>query len=164
MPYLAAMTISFSYDKKQVIQALRYHFLMRPEIRILLILVNVFAITSAILLFVKIIQPFSFLIFSLLWFVLMLVVWRILPQSIYKRSHTFQDHFGMDIEEEGVVLRTERGQKSWDWKSFSKFVESPYFFHLYFDPRSFFLVPTDAFRDAEEKLEARKLIKSRIHH
>ena len=53
------MTISFSYDKKQVIQALRYHFLTRPEIRILLILVNVFAIGSAVLLYFKIIQPIS---------------------------------------------------------------------------------------------------------
>lgn len=161
--YLAAMTISFSYNKKQVLQALRYHFLMRPEIRILLILVNVFAISSAVLLYFHIIQPLSFLIFSLLWFILMLVVWRILPSSIYKRSHTFQDHFGMDLEEDGVVLRTNRGEKSWEWKSFSKFVESPYFFHLYFDPRSFFLVPTDAFRDAEEKQAARNLIKSQIH-
>ncbi|MEO8583761.1 MAG: YcxB family protein [Flavitalea sp.] len=157
------MTISFSYNKKQVIQALRYHFLLRPEIRILLILVNVFAITSAILLYFRMIQPLSFLIFSLLWFALMLVVWRILPQSIYKRSHTFLDHFGMDFEDNGVVLRTDRGQKSWDWTSFSKFVESPYFFHLYFDSRSFFLVPTDAFHDDAEKQEARKLIKSRIN-
>src|SRR5688500_7783302 len=107
------MTISFSYDKKQVIQALRYHFLTRPEIRILLIFVNVFAIGSAILLYFNVIQPLSFLMFSLLWFILMLVVWRIMPMSIYKRSHTFQDQFSMDFEEDHVVLRTQRGEKSW---------------------------------------------------
>jgi hypothetical protein len=156
------MTISFSYDKKKVIQALRYHFLTRPEIRILLILVNVFAIASAILLYFKIIQPLSFLMFSILWFMLMLAVWRLLPQSIYKRSHTFRDHFSMDFDEEHVVLRTELGQKAWPWAVFSKFVESPYFFHLYFDSRSFFLVPTDAFKDNEEKQAARRLLKSKI--
>ena len=157
-----SMTISFSYDKKQVIQALRYHFLSRPEIRILLILVFVFAIGSAILLYFRIIQPVSFLMFSVLWFMLMLVIWRILPQSIYKRSRTFQDHFSMDIDDQHVILRTDRGQKSWPWDVFSKFVESPYFFHLYFDARSFFLVPTNAFRDIEEKQEARHLIRSKI--
>ena len=162
MTYLAAMTISFSYNKKQVIQALRYHFLMRPEIRVLLIVVNVFAILSAVLLYFRIIQPLSFLVFSILWFVLMLVIWRILPFSIYKRSKTFLDHFTMEFEDNAVVLRTDRGEKSWDWSIFSKFVESPYFFHLYFDPRSFFLVPTDAFHDLEEKQAARQLIKSRI--
>jgi hypothetical protein len=31
------MRISFGYDKKQVIHALRYHFITRPEIKILLI-------------------------------------------------------------------------------------------------------------------------------
>lgn len=156
------MTISFSYDKKQVLQALRYHFLNRIEIRILLILVNVFAIGTAVLLYFRVIQPFSFLIFSIMWFVLMLVVWRILPQSIYRRSHTFKDHFSMDFNEENVTLITENGQKAWPWNVFSKFIESPYFFHLYFDARSFFLVPTDAFRDIEEKQEARRLLKSKI--
>jgi hypothetical protein len=156
------MTISFTYDKKQVIQALRYHFLTRPEIRILLILVNVFAIGSAILLYFKVIQPVSFLLFSIMWFVLMLVVWRILPQSIYRRSHTFQDKFSMDINEKEVVLTTVRGQKAWPWPVFSKFIESPYFFHLYFDPRSFFLVPTDAFNNIEERQEARRLLREKI--
>jgi hypothetical protein len=157
------MTVSFSYDKKKVIQALRYHFLTRPEIRILLILINVFAIGSAILLYFRMIQPLSFLIFSLLWFALMLVVWRILPSTIYKRSQTFQDSFSMDFEEQYVALRTHRGEKRWPWDAFSKFVESPYFFHLYFDPRSFFLVPTDAFDNPEERQAARDLLKSRIN-
>jgi len=156
------MTIDFSYNKKQVIQALRYHFLMRPEIRILLILVNVFAIGSAILLYFKIIQPLSFLIFSVLWFFLMLVIWRILPQSIYKRSQTFKDRFEMDFEEDQVVLRTTRGEKAWPWEAFSKFVETPFFFHLYFDARSFFLVPIDAFQDLDERQYVRGLLKTKI--
>ena len=157
-----SMTISFSYDKKQVLQALRYHFLARPEIKVLLIMVNVFAILSAVLFYFRYIQPISFLMFSVLWFLLMLVVWRILPRSIYKRSHTFQDHFSMDFLDEYVVLRTNNGEKAWPWSVFSKFIESPYFFHLYFDARSFFLVPTDAFKDIQERQEARKLLRAKI--
>ncbi len=156
------MTISFSYNKKQVIQALRYHFLTRPEIRILLILINVFAIGTAVLLYFNIIQPLSFLIFSILWLILMLVVWRILPTSIYKKSRTFQDHFMMDITDNYILLRTERGNKEWKWDEFTKFVESPFFFHLYFDSRSFFLIPTDAFESIEDRQEARQIIKSKI--
>jgi len=156
------MTIQFGYDKKQVIQALRYHFLMRPEIKVLLILINVFAITSAVLFALKKIQPLSFLIFSFLWFMLMLVIWRILPSSIYRKSLTFQDHFIMHFENENVVLETARGSKGWPWKLFSHFVESPYFFHLYFDPRSFFLVPKDSFKDITDLQEVRKLLREKI--
>ncbi len=58
------MRVSFKYDKKQVIQALRYHFLTRPEIKILLICINLFAIASAILYAFKKIQALSFLMFS----------------------------------------------------------------------------------------------------
>lgn len=156
------MTVQFGYDKKQVIQALRYHFLMRPEIKILLVLINVFAITSAILFALKKIQPISFLIFSFLWFLLMLVIWRILPGSIYRRSLTFQDHFIMHFEEENVVLETAKGSKGWAWTKFSYFVESPYFFHLYIDARSFFLVPKDSFESITDLQDARELLRKKI--
>jgi hypothetical protein len=156
------MTVHFGYDKKQVIQALRYHFLMRPEIKVLLILINLFAIASAILFAFNKIQALSFLLFSILWFMLMLVIWRILPGSIYRKSQTFKDHFTMHFEEEAVVLETMKGAKGWYWKDFSNFVESPYFFHLYFDSRSFFLVPKDAFKDITAQQSVRKLLREKI--
>lgn len=156
------MTVQFGYDKKQVIQALRYHFLMRPEIKILLILINVFTITSAVLFAFKKIQALSFLIFSFLWFFLMLTIWKILPGSIYRKSVTFQDHFIMHFEEENVVLETAKGAKGWAWKQFSHFVESPYFFHLYFDPRSFFLVPKDSFKSITDLQTAQDLLRKNI--
>lgn len=156
------MTVHFSYDKKQVIQALRYHFLMRPEIKILLVLINVFAITSAILFAMKKIQALPFLIFSLLWFMLMLIIWRILPGSIYRKSATFQDSFSMHFDKESVVIETTKGANGWEWKQFSHFVESPYFFHLYFDARSFFLVPKDAFKNITDLQETRQLLREKI--
>ena len=156
------MTIEISYNKKQVLDGLRSHFFGRPEIRILFILVNVFAITSAILYYFKIIQPISFLVFSLLWFALWFAVRRFLPMSIYRRSQTFRDTFMMKLEEQGVILETNRGQQLWYWSDFSNFKETVYFFHLYFDPRSFFLVPKDSFKDITEIQQARELLRKNI--
>ncbi len=156
------MTIHFGYEKKQVLQGLRYHFLTRREIKLLLIFINVFAIASAILFYMDMIQAISFLIFSILWFVLMLVIWRILPASIYRSSATFKDEFIMHFENQGVRLETERGTQDWLWGKFSHFVETPYFFHLYFDSRSFFLVPKDAFRDIAALHETRALLRQKI--
>jgi len=156
------MTIQFGYDKKQVLDGLRSHFFGRPEIRILFIVINVFAILSAVLYYFKYIQALSFLIFSLLWFVLWITVRRILPLSIYRKSHTFKDRFTMSFEEQGVILKTDRGEKLWDWKTFSGFKETLYFFHLYFDPRSFFMVPKDSFKDITEIQEARQMLREKI--
>ncbi|MEY2916385.1 MAG: hypothetical protein RIS73_99, partial [Bacteroidota bacterium] len=44
---------------------------------------------------------------------------------------------------------------------FSTWMESPYFFHLYFNSRSFFIVPKDAFED-DEVHEARKILREKI--
>lgn len=156
------MTVQFGYDKKQVLQGLRYHFLNRREIKILLILVNVFAIVSAGLFWFKLLQPIAFLIFSLLWFILMLIIWRILPASIYRRSATFKDKFIMHLDSDQVVLETERGNQAWPWTRFSSFIESPYFFHLYFNPRTFFLLPKESFGNITDLQEIRNLLREKI--
>ena len=87
------MQFPFIYDKKKVIQALRIHFTAQKEIKILLIVVNVFAIISAILFYTHKIQPQPFLLGSLIWLLLLIGVWYILPYSIYKKSTTFKDEF-----------------------------------------------------------------------
>jgi magnesium-transporting ATPase (P-type) len=156
------MKIRFGYDKKQVIRALRYHFITRPEIKTLLVVVNLFIILSAVLVYFHKIQPISFLIFSLLWFLLLIVVWRILPLGIYKKSLTFKDSFAMDFDEKEVLLETKKGTHAWQWKDFSSFLESPYFFHLYFNSRSFFLVPKDAFEGILELQRVRELLRNKI--
>lgn len=157
------MTVHFGYEKKQVLDGLRNHFFSRPEIRFLVIAVNVFAIGSAVLFYFKYIQAFSFLAFSIMWFLLWLTIRIFLPLSIYKRSHTFKDNFTLSLTQaEGVLLQTEKGQQVWKWTDFSGFKETLYFFHLYFDSRSFFMVPKDSFKDLVEIQEARQLLKENI--
>jgi hypothetical protein len=156
------MVIHFEYDKKQVLNALRHHFISRPEIKFLLIIVNLFTILSAILFYLHKIQPLSFLMFSLLWFILLITFWTILPLSVYRRSVTFQDRFSMDFNDYEVVLQTERGSHAWSWNDISSFLETPFFFHLYFNSRSFFLVPKDSFTDLESLQETRNLLKRKL--
>ena len=155
------MTVHFSYDKKQVIQALRYHFISKREIRLMIILVNVFAIASAALFYFKKILPFAFLVSSFLWIVLMVTFWFILPFMVYRRAATFKDHFTMNFEDNGFSLGNERGSRSWEWKSLSTYVETPNFFHLYFDATSFFLVPKIAFSD-DQRHEMRDLLRAKV--
>jgi hypothetical protein len=111
----------------------------------MIILVNVFAILSAGLFFFKKISPLAFLVSSVLWFTLMIAFWFILPYSIYKKAATFKDGFKVSLEDQHLFLENERGSKSWPWTAFSSVIESPHFFHLYFDARSFFLIPRSAF-------------------
>ncbi len=156
------MTIQFGYNKRQVLDGLRGHFFGRPEIRFLFIAINVFAIISAILFYFKRIQALPFLVFSVLWFLLWLSIRRLLPLSIYKRSATFQDTFILSMEDQGIYLETKKGSQRWAWSNFSAFKETAYFFHLYFDARSFFLIPKDSFKDITEIQAARQLLKGHI--
>lgn len=144
-------------------QALRYHFISRPEIRIMLILVNVFALVSIILYALHKVTAMAFLIGSSLWIVLMISFWFILPGMVYRRAITFKHNFSMNFEEEGFTLGHEGGgSKSWPWTALNTFMESPNFFHLYFDTRSFLLIPKNGCKDGVEVYELRKLLKEKV--
>ena len=152
----------FTYNKGKVIQALRYHFISRPEIKVMMILVNVFSIASAALFFFKIIPPLAFLMSSVLWFILMITFWFLLPRMVYRKAATFKDRFRAILSDTAFRIENERGGRSWAWNEFSHLMESPNFFHLYFNSRSFFIVPKDAFGAEEEVQEARSILKANI--
>jgi len=156
------MTIHFGYEKGQVLQALRYHFISRPEIKTMLIVVNVFALVSVLLYAMHKITPIAFLVSSGLWIVLMISFWFILPGIVYKRAETFQHSFTMHFEQDDFTVAHENGSRSWPWKALSNFIESPHFFHLYFDSRSFFLVPKSGCRDKDEVFELRQILKEHV--
>jgi len=156
------MTIYFSYEKEKVLQALRYHFISRREIKLMLILVNVFALVSITLYALKKITPMAFLTGSFLWIVLMISFWFILPWLVYRKAVTFKHEFSMNFEDDRFTLSHEKGSRSWPWPALKNYLESPHFFHLYFDSRSFFLVPKSGCRDSDEVYELRQLIKSKV--
>jgi magnesium-transporting ATPase (P-type) len=156
------MQIEFSYNKSEVIQALRYHFITRREIKLMIILVNVFAILSAVLFFIHIIRFFPFFLSTVLWIALMFTFWVFLPSTIYKKAETFKDHFKVSIDDQHFYMENKKNNRAWAWREFSTFLESQYFFHLYFDSRSFFLVPKSAFGNVDQLQEARALFKKNI--
>lgn len=141
-------------------QALRYHFISRREIKFMMILVNVFALFSAGLYYYRWISPLPFLMSSVIWILMMVAFWLWLPWTIYRRSKTFRDSFQVELDVHHFRIVTSQGGKVWAWREFRDMVETPKFFHLYFDERTFFLVPKDAFPDDAAMQEARGWIRN----
>jgi hypothetical protein len=135
------MSYSISYKKEAVLQALRYHFIKQSEIKSLMILVNIYAIVTAVLLFMKKIRPEPFLLGSLLWIVLMIFFWYILPNMFYKKTELFKQGWKFDFNPTEAKLNGSLGEASWEWATVTHYFESPEFFHFYFGPKSFFLIP-----------------------
>jgi hypothetical protein len=156
------MTIHVTYNKPKVIQALRYHFISRPEVRILLILVNVFAVGSAALFYFHKISPLAFMVGSFLWFTLMLTFWFFLPRIVYRKSSTFRDKIDMTFYPQSINLSTSRGDASWTYGKFSYYIESPHFFHLYINERAFFLIPKECCVGETDPSEVRRLLTEKI--
>jgi hypothetical protein len=127
-----------------------------------MILVNVFALFAAVLYAFKLISPLPFLMSSVLWISMMAAFWVWLPAMIYRKSKTFKDVFTVNIEAQHFFIDTAGGQKSWAWREFSSYYETPGFFHLYFDGKSFFLLPKDVFPDQDSLDEARRILKENI--
>ena len=92
----------------------------------------------------------------------MISFWFILPGIVYSRAVTFKHNFSMSFNENGFALEHERGSKSWPWQALKTFIESPHFFHLDFDSRSFLLVPKNGCRDKDEVFELRQMLKENV--
>lgn len=149
----------FDYDKGQVIQGLRYHFISKIEMRVMIILVNVFAAFALVMHLMGKITPTAFIINALLWMVLMVSLWFILPYMVYSKAHTFKNHFRMNFTDKDFSLIHDRGSKTWQYSDLQSFKETPNFFHLYFDPRSFFLVPKSGFKNQQDIADLRSLLR-----
>ena len=156
------MTVHVQYEKNKVLQALRYHFISRPEIKVLLILVNVFAILSAVLMALKLIRPFPFLISSFMWFVLMITFWFLLPFIVYRRTSTFKELVDVSFRESDILLETENGHANWAYNKFQYYLETPHFFHLYINDKSFFLLPKASCTGDAEIPEVRDVLNNKI--
>ncbi|MFT3908845.1 MAG: YcxB family protein [Ferruginibacter sp.] len=151
----------FTYNKGKVIQALRYHFISRKEIKVMMILVNVYAIISAALFYFKVISPLAFLLSSALWFILMILFWFLLPRIIYRKATVFKDRLRVTLAASYFEIENNKGSRNWEWNEFSTWMESPHFFHLYFNSRSFFIIPKEAF-EGDDEHAARKLFGEKI--
>jgi hypothetical protein len=68
----------------------------------------------------------------------------------------------MSFEETNFSVGNERGSRAWPWTALSKTIETPNFFHLYFDSRSFFLVPKYAFPDDDALYQMRLLLREKV--
>ena len=155
------MHFSFSYNKKKVLQALRYHFIAQKEIRFLFIIIILFDLVSAIFYFSGKIRPEPFLIGAMIWFFFIFSFWILMPYAVYKRSVTFREAFTIYFQPAYVALENNKGRVEWEWKRFSNYFESPHFFHLYFSAKSFFLVPKDGIAK-EEQSEIRGLLNNHV--
>jgi hypothetical protein len=155
------MTVQFNYDRQKVLQALRYHFINKKDIRFMLILVNIVSLVSAGLYFARLIEPTVFLMTSLMWIILMILFWFLMPRMIYKRTRTFQEQFSADINDERLILEHSQGGRTWQYKDFVSWFESPHFLHLYVGPNSFFMIPKESFSDTQLQ-EVRGIFKAQI--
>jgi hypothetical protein len=156
------MRVKFHYDKKAVIGALRFHFLNRMETKVIRVLFIIFFLL-AIFGYLKAIVPYAVVVLVFLVIVaLTVVLWKILPATIYKKARTFHEpSIELDISEEGMSITTQQGGRQLAWQNFNRVLETGYFFYLYQSKNAFFLIPADAFGDSERS-EFRALLQRHV--
>ncbi len=156
------MQVSFHYNKPEVINALRFHFLNKGEIKALqaiLILLLLFALAGFLM---NIVTPAVLAAIMLMLVIVVAAFWYILPVSIYNKAATFKESIRLQYNDEGMTIGTHVGQRLVLWQNFNRVVETRDFFYLYRDAKSFFLIPTAAFRDETEKEGFTNLLKSKF--
>ncbi|PSL49709.1 YcxB-like protein [Chitinophaga niastensis] len=145
------MHLEFSYNKGDVLHALRYHFMRRGEIKVFrntLVILLLATITGYIF---SVVTTAAFTGIAIMVLVLGWVFWYLLPVSIYNKAATFKDSIHLKYSDEGLLISTRASehQRAISWSNFSQVVETKKFFFLYRDKKTFFLIPTSAFKTHE---------------
>jgi hypothetical protein len=143
--------LQFTYNKDEVINALRFHFLRRGEIKVFrntLIILLIATITGYLF---RVVNFNALLGICAMMIVVGWAFWYLLPVSTYNKAATFKDNIRLRYNEEGMAISTGQGERSMPWKIFSQIVETRSFFFIYRDKRTFFLIPTSAFESEEAR-------------
>ncbi|NSL89019.1 YcxB family protein [Chitinophaga solisilvae] len=145
------MHLEFSYNKGDVLHALRYHFMQRGEIKVFRNTIIILLLATIAGYSFNLVTPGALTGISAMVLVLGWVFWYLLPISIYNKAATFKDDIHLRYSDEGLVIstRTSDHQRAISWKNFSRIVETKKFFFLYRDKKTFFLIPISAFKTEE---------------
>jgi hypothetical protein len=90
----------------------------------------------------------------------MLLFWYLLPIIFYKKTKLFKSNWEFSYNQHGANLVAENAEAQWQWSELTYYFESPYFFHLYFGPKSFFLVSKETI-PMEQQHEIRGILKQK---
>lgn len=144
--------LQFTYNREEVINALRFHFLRRGEIKVFrntLIILLIAAIAGYLF---RVVNFNALLGICVMMIIIGWAFWYLLPVSTYNKAATFKDNIRLRYNEEGLAISTgTTGERSLSWRNFSQIVETRSFFFLYRDKRSFFLIPTSAFASEDAR-------------
>lgn len=156
------MQVDVLYEKNKVLQALRYHFITRPDIKTLAIVIVLFSLIAGVFLFLKKIQPQIFLLASVIWLAYFVIVFYILPLLIYNKGKSvFLSRYTAYFAQDYLSIENEKGRTEWQWNRFSNFFETDNFYHLYFNKRAFFLIPKDNI-EIEQRKQITRLLMNNI--
>ena len=85
---------------------------------------------------------------SYLWF----FFWFLLPWLFYRKTSMFKQDWQFNFSSTGASLESDSGTAAWAWSDVTRFFESPLFFHVYFAPKSFFILPKAHFSFEDQQL------------
>ena len=159
------MTLHFHYDKQAVIDALRFHFMNRPEMKFFKVVLILMILSAFAGYFFGMLVLSALIWIFLLFVVLVLFFWYILPYSVYRKARTFREKdIRLDWDTRSLTIVTDSGQRTLPWDRFSNVLETSKFFYLYQSNKSFFLIPAAAFADREDRVAFSELLQNRFSH
>jgi len=159
------MHVEFSYNKEDVLHALRYHFLQRGEIKVFRNTLAILLLAAITGFFFRVVTPNALIGIIAMVALIVWAFWYLLPLSTYNKAATFKDKIKLGYSEEGLLISTRASdhQRQLSWNNFTQLVETRKFFFLYRDKKSFLLIPTSAFENEAAKDRFGDLAKEKIN-
>lgn len=89
-----------------------------------------------------------------------------IPRRYFRGDPKFRDHYHLKFSDAGVDFKTDHASGSYDWSFFTGVVENESFYLLVYgrDLHAVTVIPKRAFRDREQEIAFRELLRRHVDH
>jgi hypothetical protein len=161
---MESIKLNFRYDKKEYAEAMRLHYSIILNIKRDFIIAGLLLVAGIadLLYFGYSLLWMIVVILSVLFIILLLFVFYIIPVMVFNREAKFKDDYELRFMPAGIVFKTVNIDSQIDWKTYNKVIENEKFFLLYWGKYTFTVIPKRAFINEEAIKELQVLLSEKI--
>jgi hypothetical protein len=156
--------VSFQYSEHDYVRAMRLHYASVLRLKLDIVVIVVVASLGVYELQTPDSRWYGIVSLSLSAVLALLLVaaFWVIPVLAFRREPKFRDEYSLTFSPEGIHFHTAHIDSQIQWSLYSRALVDAYSYVLYYGTRSFSVVPTRVFENADQRAAFDRLLSEKI--
>lgn len=162
-PVNSTVELSFRYQERDYVRAMRAHFASRLRLRLDIFLAVVVTGVGAYLWRTPALQWFGLacILLAVVFILLIVAAFTVIPRLAFRREPKFRDEYSLTFSPDGIHFRTAHLDSQLQWSMYSHALMDAHSYVLYYGSHQFTVIPKRVFQSVEQQQSFEQLL---THH